>query len=278
MSIAGGIDKAPALAASVGCTAMQVFVKNNNRWEGPPISAASAARYADELAKAGIRPEAVIAHTCYLINLASPKEDVAAKSVVALADELARCAQVGIHGLVMHPGAHLGEGREAGIERIAARARPVLDALPDDAPVRLLLETTAGTGTNLGATFEDLRDILDAIDRPARTGVCLDTCHIFAAGFDIRTAEGWKSAARGFDKLVGLSNLRAIHLNDSKGALGSRKDRHAHIGEGEIGLEGFRAVLNDKRLRQVPMALETPKGPDLAEDRMNLAQLAGLLA
>lgn len=277
MSIAGGVDKAPDRAALAGCDAMQVFVKNNNRWEGPPIPPDAVPRFHDGLARAGIPIDAVFAHTCYLINLATTRLDVLIKSRAALADELARCAMLGIPGLVMHPGAHLGAGRDAGIEQIAREARAILDELPDDAPTRLLLETTVGSGTNLGGPFEDLRDLLAAIDRPARVGVCLDTCHIFAAGHDIRTAEAYAETMARFDAVVGFANLHAIHLNDSMGPLGAKKDRHAHIGEGEIGLEGFRALVNDPRLAHVPMALETPKGEDMAEDRENLAKLRSLL-
>jgi deoxyribonuclease-4 len=276
MSIAGGVDKAPARAASVGCTAMQIFVKNNNRWEGPPISDESAARFPGELAKAGIRLEHVFAHSGYLINLASPKEDVLAKSIVAVEDELRRCGQLALPGLVLHPGAHLGTGRDAGIEQIARHARAAIDATPE-VVTRILFETTAGQGTTIGERFEDLRDILAAVDRPDRTGVCLDTCHIFAAGHDIRTPEAYKATMKEFDKVVGLGQIRAFHLNDSKFPLGKRKDRHEHIGQGEIGEEGFRCLLTDKRFAKIPMCLETDKDEKtLDEDRMNLAVLRRL--
>lgn len=181
MSIAGGVDRAPARGASVQSSAMQIFVKNNNRWAGPPITDEQAARFADELDASGIALKAVFAHAGYLINLASAKEEVVAKSIVSLEDELRRCGQLQLPGLVIHPGAHLGRGRDAGIDQIARHARTIIDRTPD-VPTRILFETTAGTGTNIGAPFEDLGDLLAAVDRPDRTGVCLDTCHIFAAG------------------------------------------------------------------------------------------------
>lgn len=277
MSITGGVENAPARAASVGCTAMQIFVKNNNRWEGKPIAPFQAVAFREELDKAGIALAHVFAHTGYLINLASAKDDVRAKSEVSLEDELRRCHLLGLPGIVMHPGAHLGQGREKGIELIAAACQRIFDRL-GDGPTRLLFETTVGSGTNMGGTFEDLRDVLAAVDRPDRTGVCMDTCHIFAAGYEIRTPEAYADTMRQLDTVVGIGNVRAIHLNDSKGELGSRKDRHEHIGEGQIGLEGFRHLLNDPRFRLVPMSLETDKGEDLAEDRQNLATLRSLVA
>lgn len=280
MSIAGGVDKAPARAASVGCTALQIFVKNNNRWDGPPITPAQAENFGRELEAAGIALENVFAHTCYLINLASPKPEQHEKSVNALVDELERCGQLGLPGLVMHPGSHVGSGREAGIERIAAGLQEAIARTPS-VKTRVLLETTAGTGDNLGATFEDLADIMTSTDRPDRLGVCLDTCHIFAAGYEIRDEASYEKTMKDFERIVGFRNLRAVHLNDSMKPFGSRKDRHEHIGRGEIGEEAFRLLLADKRFRKIPMSLETEKGEDLAEDRMNLEtlyRLAGVAA
>jgi deoxyribonuclease-4 len=276
MSIAGGVDKAPGRAASVGCTALQIFVKNNRTWDGPPISSDEAARFRQELGRVGIAVEHVFAHTCYLINLASPKDDQFDKSVRALSDELRRCAQLGLPGLVMHPGAHTGSGREAGIARIADGVKRAFAATPE-VRTRLLFEGTAGTGTNLGAEFEDLRDILQAIDDPARVGICLDTCHLLAAGHELRTREGYDETMSRFDALVGIHQIRAFHLNDSVFKLGSRKDRHEHIGKGHLGLEPFRFLLNDPRFAGIPMSLETDKGDDLAEDRMNLEVLRSLV-
>lgn len=276
MSIAGGVDQAPARGATVGCTALQMFVKNNTQWAGPPIPPAQIAAFPRALEAAGIRLDKVFAHACYLINLASSKEDVGAKSIVALADELTRCDQLGLPGLVLHPGAHLGAGREAGIETLATRCREVFRRTPA-VRTRVLFETTAGTGTNLGAPFEDLRDILAAVDAPDRTGVCLDTCHIFAAGYELRTAEGYAATMDAFARLVGFERLRAVHLNDSVHPLGSRKDRHAHIGAGHLGTAAFAHLLNDPRFRALPMALETAKNEQMDEDRMNLEVLRGLV-
>jgi deoxyribonuclease-4 len=277
MSIAGGVSKAPGRAASAGCVALQIFVKNNNRWEGPPITDAEAAAFREELAKASIRPEHVFAHTAYLINLASPKEDVHAKSIVALTDELARCTLLGVPGLVMHPGARLDLPYDAAIDRIAAAVRSIY-AANSHFTTRLLLEGTAGTGSNLGAPLSELGDILAAIGLPDRTGICLDTCHLFAAGYDLRTPEGYAATFAEFERLIGLKNLLAFHLNDSVFGLGSRKDRHEHIGKGYLGLEPFRHLMNDPRMSHVPMSLETDKDEDLQADRDNLAVLRGLWA
>ncbi len=276
MSIAGGVEKAPPRAAEVGCSAMQIFVKNNNRWQGPPISNASAQAFKRNLAEAGIAPGAVFAHTCYLINLASTKEDVVAKSIPALEDELRRCQQLDVPGLVLHPGAHLGQGRDAGIAQIARHCRSIFDRTPD-IQTRVLFEITVGSGTNLGSTFEDLHDLIAAVDRPDRVGVCLDTCHLFAAGFDLRTPECYHETMLSFDKIVGFQHLRAVHLNDSKFELGERKDRHEHIGKGHLGLDAFAHLLNDPRMKKIPMSLETEKDPDMAEDRENLDALRALI-
>lgn len=276
MSIAGGVDRAPARGASLRCSAMQIFVKNNNRWEGPPITTAQAENFRRELDAAGIGIEAVFAHTCYLINLASTREEVVAKSIRALEDELERCHQLDLPGLVMHPGALLGAGREAGIAQVARHVRDLFARSPQ-IQTRLLLETTVGSGTNLGGTFEDLRDLLEAIDLPDRTGVCLDTCHVFAAGYDIRDQGSYQKTMAEFDRIVGLDRLKALHLNDSLKPLGSRRDRHAHIGQGEIGLQAFGFFLQDDRLSPLPMCLETEKSPDLEDDRRNLNRLRALI-
>lgn len=272
MSIAGGVDRAPARAASIHATAMQIFVKNNNRWQGPPITGSQAAAFAAGLEEHGIPLRNVFAHTCYLINLASTKPEVVAKSVAALEDELLRCEQLGLPGLVMHPGAHLGAGPEKGIAQIVELTLEVLDRTPN-VRTRLLFETTAGTGSNIGADFAELGAILDGIDRPGRAGVCLDTCHIFAAGYEIRDEAAYQETMAAFERDAGFRNLHAVHLNDSKHPLGSRKDRHEHIGRGEIGEEAFRLLLRDPRFQDIPMSLETDKDEDLEDDRRNLAVL-----
>lgn len=272
MSIAGGVDKSPERGASVHSTAMQIFVKNNNRWSGPPITPDQADRFSSELKRAKIPLKNVFAHTCYLINLASPKSEVVEKSVLALKDELERCQQLGLPGLVMHPGSHLKTGLEKGIQQIIELTLAVFAETPN-VKTRLLFETTAGTGSNIGADFGELGAILKGVNNPARAGVCLDTCHIFAAGYDIRTPDVWEESMASFEKEVGFKNLHAVHINDSKHGLGSRKDRHEHIGEGMIGREAFRLLMTDPRFRSIPMSLETDKDDDLEDDRRNLALL-----
>ncbi|MGF1572569.1 MAG: deoxyribonuclease IV [Sumerlaeia bacterium] len=276
MSIAGGVANAVLDAEKVSATALQLFVKNNNQWRGPALTEQMIADFFRERDRIGLHPHAIIAHAGYLINLASNKPDVHAKSLVALEDELKRCNQLQLAGLVLHPGSHLGEGREAGIEKIAKSAKAILHRQPQGT-TKLLFENTVGNGTQLGSQFEDLRDILKAIDLPERTGVCLDTCHTYAAGFDLRTEETYNETMSKFDSIVGINQLCALHLNDSLYDLGMRKDRHEHIGKGFLGLEAFQFVLNDPRLKNIPMVLETPKEKDLAEDRENLDQLRSLI-
>lgn len=275
MSSAGGVERAVERGVTIGCSALQLFVKNNNRWVGPPISEASAAAFKAALPKAGIRPEHTFAHSSYLINLASEKEEVVARSIVALEDELRRCNQLGILGLVMHPGSAGAAGDSpAALARVAKFSREILKKAGGS--TRLLFETTAGTGATLGAKFEEIAGLLDETNLPSRVGVCLDTCHIFAAGYDIRDAATFKATFDSFEKTVGLKRLLAIHLNDSKMPFASRRDRHEHIGKGEIGPEAFRLLLNDPRFDAIPMALETEKDEALDFDRENLALLAKL--
>lgn len=273
-SAAGGVDRAVARAKELGCRAFQLFVKNNNRWEAPPISPETAAAFKAALAESGIEPANVFAHTSYLINLASANPELAAKSLNALIDELKRCEQLGIMGLVMHPGSPGKDRREEGIAQVARLVAEAVDAVPGK--VRLLYEGTVGAGTHLGAPFEDLRDLLRATNRPERVGICLDTCHLFAAGHDLRTKEALDATIARFDSIVGLQWLRAFHLNDSKGKLGSKLDRHEHIGDGELGEEAFRALLNHPALRSLPMVLETDKDEAGDYDRRNLATLRRL--
>jgi deoxyribonuclease-4 len=276
MSIAGGIPRAVDRARSVEATALQVFVKSSNQWAARPFADGESAEFRAACRGAGLERH-TLAHSSYLINLASPKEDLWARSCEAFRVELARCAELGIPHLVIHPGAHTGSGEEAGLERIASALDRVLTR--DCAGgVSVLLETTAGTGTNLGCTFEQLAWILDNARCTERLGVCFDTCHALAAGYEFRDAASYRRTFREFDGTVGLERLRAFHLNDSRTDLGSRRDRHAHIGEGCLGTEPFRLLLNDGRFRKLPMVLETPKGEDLAEDRRNLATLRSLAA
>ncbi len=215
-------------------------------------------------------------HDSYLINLASPKEETAEKSIKAFAAELQRCAALSIPFLIMHPGSHLGEGIEAGLDRFTKNLDRAIAAAATS-EVMVLLETTAGQGTNLGANFEELAAIITAAAHPAQLGVCYDTCHTFAAGYDIRTPEAYEKTMAEFDRLIGLERLKFFHLNDALKGLGSRVDRHTHIGKGEIGLAGFKNLVSDPRFQNHPMVLETPKSDDLHEDRENLAILRSLL-
>jgi deoxyribonuclease-4 len=274
MSTAGGVVKAIDRGESIGCTAMQIFVKGNTRWQFPPLDSAEAREFRRRMDDSPVR--ACIAHTVYLVNLAAVNPDVYGKSVDDMVDELTRCDALGIAGLVMHPGAHGGAGAEAGVARVAEALNAVFAATPDGR-CRVLLETTAGQGTGLGASFGEIAAILDGVHDKDRVGVCLDTCHVFAAGYDIRTRAGYLAMWREFDRDIGLSNLRAIHLNDSKKPLGSNRDRHEQIGKGELGIEPFRFLVNDPRLRSVPMVLETDKGPEMLEDVENLALLRSLV-
>jgi len=268
MSISGGMHLAFARGEAAGCTAMQVFTKNASQWRGKALSAADAEAFRRAWQQSPIGP--VIAHDTYLINLAAPDEEKWAKSRAAFLDELERCALLGIPALVMHPGAHMGTGEEAGLRRICEAFRAVFAEAP--AGVTVLLENTAGQGTYLGGRFEHLAAIMEGVPE-GRFGVCFDTCHAFAAGYDLSTTEGYAAVMGEFDRLIGVDRLRAFHVNDSKKGLGSAVDRHEHIGRGAIGAEGFAALMGDPRFRAVPKILETPKGDDDELDRMNLATL-----
>ncbi len=271
MSISGGVSLAFGRAEEVGCAVAQIFVKNNNRWRGVPLTTAEIDSFWMERERTGIWP--VIAHNTYLVNLASADPAIRERSIACTVDELERCQSLGLPGLVIHPGAHIGAGVEEGVRRVTAAINRVFDQTPDVA-TRILLETTAGQGTTLGRSAEELALLLEMIDAPDRTGVCLDSCHIFAAGYELRTPRGYEHTIREFDTTVGLKRIRAIHLNDSKKPLSSFRDRHEHIGEGEIGDAGFRNIMNDRRLRDIPKILETPKEGNA--DVVNLARLRHL--
>lgn len=275
MSIAGGLYRAVERAESVDATALQIFVKSARQWKAKPIDPADAERFRDEAGRAGLS-DLTVAHASYLINLAAADDALWRRSIEALADELVRCAALGVTGLVLHPGSHVGAGEQAGLVRVA-RGLDAAWELAGESAVRLLLETTAGQGTNLGHRFEQLGFLLDEVKQAERFGVCFDSCHVLAAGYEIRTKKGYAATMGELDEAVGLDRVLAFHLNDSKHELGSRKDRHDHIGQGEVGLEAFRLILNDRRFRDRPMVLETPKGEALDEDRENLAALRALL-
>lgn len=275
MSIAGGVHTAFDRAASIGCTTMQVFVKNNNQWRGAPITAEDIQNYKTAQAKARIAP--VFAHAAYLINLCATENRILERSRSAFADELNRCAAFGIHALIVHPGAHLGAGEEEGIRRIAESLNICHERTPDCTTLSAL-EVTAGQGTSLGYRFDQLRRIMDQVVVQQRVAVCMDTCHLFAAGYDIRTRIGWEKMMDEFDRHIGLSRLVAIHTNDSMKDFGSRVDRHDHIGKGKIGEQGFAFLMNDSRLTRIPKILETPKSEDMHEDVENMRVLRSLVS
>jgi deoxyribonuclease-4 len=257
MSIAGGCDRAVLAAHSFEFQTVQLFTKNNNQWKAPPLSVEHKEAFARALAETGIVEP--VAHTSYLINLGSPDEALWRKSIDAMTVEVERCAFLGITDLVVHPGAHMGEGEDAGLARIA-HALDLVHRRTAGLPVTIDLETTAGQGTNLGCRFEHLQDILQRVAHPERLGVCVDTCHIFAAGYSLGTLEEYDETIDRLDRTVGLATLRVWHLNDSARECGSRVDRHAAIGAGHMGLDPFRHLVNDPRFRDLPMILETPKG------------------
>jgi len=273
MSVAGGVDKAIDRARLAGCTALQIFLKNNNQWKGKPLDEAVVERFRAEVAKGDLGLP--IAHNSYLVNLASPKPDLLKLSMENMLDDLKRAETLRVPGIVTHPGAHLGLGEEVAIRQIAAQINILFESTAGDSAA-IYLENTAGQGSSIGHRFEHLRDIIDKVKDKKRIGVCLDTCHMFAAGYDFRTAETVAATFAEFDRVVGLKWLRAMHLNDSKKELGSRVDRHTHIGQGFIGEAGFAALMRDPRFSKIPKVLETPKGEDLAEDKMNLATLRRL--
>jgi deoxyribonuclease-4 len=274
MSISSGVSKAFARGASVGCETMQIFSKSERQWNAKPLAEDEVERYHAEQARTGIGP--VIVHDSYLINMAAPGDELWEKSIAAFAHELERCETLKIPYIVTHPGAHTGSGEEAGLERIAEAFKRLFSEGAGRTTM-VLLETTAGQGTALGNRFEHLARLFELIPYHERLGVCVDTCHIFAAGYDIRDEAAYQATFADLDRLVGLERVKAFHVNDSQKDLGSRVDRHAHIGQGCIGLEGFRLLVNDIRFQALPMILETPKGDDMAEDVENLAVLRSLI-
>ncbi|HEX9669550.1 MAG TPA: deoxyribonuclease IV [Thermoanaerobaculia bacterium] len=278
LSVAGGLVKAFAHGAELECEAAQIFVKNASRWQGRTLADEEAAAF--RAAHAASRVGPVVAHASYLINLAASDSLVLARSRAALADELRRCARLGIGGLVVHPGAHLGCGAAAGVARVAASLDAVLGPLLAELPelaTRVLLENTAGQGSCLGCTLDELAAIRRGTAHPERVGFCLDTCHAFAAGYAVHEARGYGEFVAEVEEVLGLAAVGCFHLNDSVRPFGSRRDRHAHIGEGEIGLEPFARFLHDRRLFAIPMLLETEPGLGLEGHRRDLEKLRGLL-
>ena len=255
VSAAGGVENAPINAGKIGARAFALFTKNQKQWQAKPLTAASIAAFKKNLDTSGIAPRHVLPHDSYLINLGHPDPEKREKSVLALLDEARRAEQLGLPFLNFHPGSHLGALTEDQcLDIIADGMRRILG---ETGEVGLLVETTSGQGGNVGYRFEHLARILERVDDPLRSGVCLDTCHIFAAGYDIRDAKGYGRTMGRFDKVVGRRFLRAAHLNDAKVDLGSRKDRHDSIGRGKLGMEAFRLLMNDPRFDDLPLILET---------------------
>ena len=274
MSTGGGVWKALQRGAEIHCDVVQLFVKNNMQWFGKPYAPQDLKLYANELASQKL--QAVFGHTGYLINLGAAPCDNRDKSLKSLIQEIQLATQLGVPFLVMHPGAHLGRGEESCLQQIVAGLDEVFRAT-EDSPVRVALENTAGQGSCLGHRIAHLAAVFDKVEQPKRLGVCLDTAHFFAAGYDIRTPKGWEAAIKEVDDLIGVKQVLAFHLNDSKTDLNSRVDRHEHIGKGKIGQEGFRHIVNDPRFENHPGCLETPKSKDLHEDIENLAVLRSLV-
>jgi len=275
MSIAGGVWRALQRGASIDCEVVQIFVKNNMQWFGKPYSPDELARYAEELRARELA--CVFGHAGYLINLGAPDGQNRERSLKSLLHDIQLATELGLPFLVLHPGAHLGAGEEAGLEQIVLGLNEVLRATKSS-PVRLALENTAGQGSCLGHQLSHLAAIYTRVGKPERLAICLDTAHLLEAGYDVRTPKGWDAAISEVDSLIGLEQVVALHLNDSRTALGSRVDRHAGIGRGQIGREAFGHIVNDPRFAKLPGCLETPKSADLREDVENLKVLRSLVA
>ncbi len=276
MSMAGGYYKAVEIAQACGCDCVQLFTKNNNQWKGKEISPADAEKFKATLRELKISHP--ISHDSYLINLAAPDDELWKKSIDAFIIELQRAEQLGIPYVVAHPGAFTTSSEEAGLKKII-RALDEVHSQTKGIAAQCLLELTAGQGSTLGWKFEQMGTIFDGVKHPDRLGLCFDTCHVFAAGYPLQTEQEYKATMKQLDTAVGLDRIKAFHLNDSKKPLGSRVDRHEHIGQGTLGLEPFRHLMNDRRFKSIPMYLETPKGLHDGEewDVTNLRVLRGLV-
>ncbi len=276
MSIAGGYYKAVNAASELGMDCVQIFTKNNNQWKGKTLTDDDITKFKEAIAKTGIR--APCSHDSYLINLASPKDELWEKSRDALVVELERAEALGLIGVVMHPGSFVDSTEEKGLKRIVKALNQVIRKTKGF-EVEIWLEATAGQGTNLGHRFEHLQYIIENLNDSSRVGVCIDTCHIFAAGYPLETKQQYQKTMDEFDSLIGIDRIRSFHLNDSKKEFGSRVDRHEQIGEGFLGLKPFRHILNDPRFKDLPMYMETPKGETdgVAWDSINLKKLRKLI-
>jgi deoxyribonuclease IV len=273
-STSGGYCTAFTRAETIKADSVQIFVKNNMQWFGRAPAPSEIKLFATERKRLNQPP--VFGHAGYLINLGAAPGDNREKSLKSLIDEITFATALDLPFLVLHPGSHLGAGEEAGLKLIIAGLDEVFRETKKS-PVRIALENTAGQGSNLGSKFEHLAAIYEGAQKPERLAVCIDTAHLFASGHDIRSARGWDNAISQIDKLIGQKQIVAFHLNDSKTDLGSRVDRHEHIGKGKIGLEGFRHIVNDARFKKIPGCLETPKSDDLHEDVKNLTTLRSLV-
>lgn len=273
-SIAGGVSKSVERAEAAGFNAMQIFTKNNNQWKAKPLDEMEIKAFKNKLKESGI--DFVVTHDSYLINLCAKDKALLKKSRDAFIDELTRCELLGIPYLNFHPGSHVGQGEEDGLKKIAESIN-IAHSKTTNYKVSSMLELTAGQGTTLGYSFEQIAGIIELVEDKKRMTVCIDTAHIFAAGYNIRDNREYKKVIKDFDSTIGLKKLKCIHMNDSKKELGSRVDRHDHIGKGFIGLDGFRNIMNDKNLMKVPKILETPKGKEMKEDIKNLQTLKRLI-
>jgi deoxyribonuclease-4 len=271
ISTKGGLHTVFDRASEINATALALFAKNSNQWKGKELTDADIALFQQ---LRNVRP--IVTHASYLINLATTNPEFHRKSIAAMIDELDRAERLGAHGVVLHPGAHMGAGVDAGLEQIARSLDQIHAALPNHKVVTLL-ETAAGQGSCVGCSFAELGTIMKLVDDKSRIGVCVDTCHIFAAGYDIRTRDGYERTVDDIAKHVGIENVGVFHINDSKKPLGSRVDRHEHIGDGMIGTDAFGFLLNDARFARLPKLLETPKPVEHESDRKNLAILRSLI-
>lgn len=271
MPTSGGLHLALQRGREIGCTAVQVFTSSPQQWKAKPMADEAVERFQQAQAATGI--DCVVSHDSYLVNLCATNDEIRAKSIEGLKAEVERCARLGIRWVVSHMGSHLGAGEEAGLQAVAEGARRVFEETSDS--VTLLMETTAGQGSALNYRFEHLATLIESLQGHPRLGVCLDTCHLFAAGYDLRDRESYEATFSELERWVGLDRVKAIHANDSKRGLGSRVDRHAHIGEGEIGVEAFRLLVNDPRWIEVPILLETPDAETM--HKVNLERLKSLL-
>ena len=272
VSASGGVENAPQNGESIGAKAFALFTRNQRQWVSKPLADHNITRFKENCKRLGFDPEYILPHDSYLINLGHPEQEALEKSRSAFLDEMQRCEQLGLCYLNFHPGSHLNKmDPDHCLERIAESINWVLD---QTAGVMAVIENTAGQGTNMGYQFEHLARIIENVQDKSRIGVCLDTCHTYSAGYDIKTAEAFENTLQKFDALVGISFLKAMHLNDSKKAFGSRVDRHESLGKGSLGLEPFKFIMNDPRFDQIPMVLETPD-PSIWADEIKL--LYGLI-